>query len=268
VTDSNPSTPAPSAKPPAPAPPASPPLTLSTLGTLVGVVGLTLIGVVLYSQERTIGELQRDLANLRGEQQKLAAELTGRNGAVNAEIDVKGAPALGPADATVTLIEFSDYECPFCIRHFTTTMPEIRKSYIETGKIRYVFKDFPIDSNHPMAIRAHEAAHCAMEQQRFWPLHMKLFSAPGTHTPDQLIARATEAGLDVTRFKACIASGRTDAAIKDSVSLAEQLSADGTPMFFIGTRDLATDRVHVVKVIDGAQPFSAFQQALDELIKP
>lgn len=260
--------PTPPATPP-PATPQPPPVTFGALTALVGIVGLTLIGLVLYSQERSIGELQRELAGLRGEQQKLAAELTGKaGGAVNAEIDIKGAPALGPADATVALIEFSDYECPFCIRHFTQTMPEIRKAYIDTGKIRYVFKDFPIDSNHPMAIRAHEAAHCAMEQQKFWPMHLKLFSAPGTHTPEQLVARATEVGLDVTAFKACIASGRTTPAIRDSVSLAEQLSADGTPMFFVGTRDLTTERVRVVKVIDGAQSFSAFQQALGELIKP
>ncbi len=250
-------------------PPSPPPLTVSAVTALVGLVGLTVIGLVLYSQERSIGELQRDLAGLRGEQQKLAAQLSGAaTGAVNAEIDIKGAPALGGSDATATLIEFSDYECPFCIRHFTQTMPEIRKNYIDTKKIRYVFKDFPIDSNHPMAIRAHEAAHCALEQQKFWPMHVKLFSAPGTHTPDQLVARATEVGLDVTTFKACIASGRTTAAIKESVSLAEQLTADGTPMFFVGTRDLTTERVKVTKVIDGAQPFSAFQQALDGLIKP
>ena len=197
----------------------------------------------------------------------MAAALTGRSGFTPADVDVTGAPALGPATDVVTLIEFSDYECPFCIKHFTQTMPLIQANYIATGRIRYVFKDFPIDENHPMAIRAHEAAHCAMEQDKFWPLHVKLFSPPGTHTPDQLVARATEAGLDITAFKACIASGRTTAAIRASAAIADEMGANGTPAFYLGKRDLATNRVHVVRMLDGAQPYSAFQQALDALLK-
>jgi protein-disulfide isomerase len=259
----------PAARPPAPkAPSAEPaPLTAGHLALLVGVVALTVIAIVLYSQERSIGELVQQVTNLRTEQERLAGQMTSRTGFTPADVDVTGAPALGPADDVVTLIEFSDYECPFCIKHFTQTMPLIQANYIATGKIRYVFKDFPVDANHPMSIRAHEAAHCAMEQQKFWPLHVKLFSAPGTHTPDQLVARATEAGLDVPAFKACIASGRTTAVVRGSVAVAEQLGADGTPAFYLGTRDLSNQHVHVAKMIDGAQPYSAFQQAIDELLK-
>lgn len=254
-------------KPPVAKPGEQAALTGSQVMALLGIVALTVIAIVLYSQERTIDDLAQQVRNLGGEQQRMAAQLTSRSGFTPADIDVAGAPALGPASDVVTLIEFSDYECPFCIKHFTTTMPQLKAAYIDTGKIRYVFKDFPIDENHPMAIRAHEAAHCAMEQDKFWQLHVKLFSAPGTHTPDQLVARATEAGLDIPAFKACIASGRTTAAIRASADVADRLGADGTPSFYLGTRDLATDRVHVVKMLDGAQPFSMFQQALDELLK-
>jgi len=259
----------PASRPPAPkAPSAEPtPLTAGHLALLVGVVALTVIAIVLYSQERSLGDLVQQVASLRSEQERMAGQLTGRTGFTPADVDVTGAPALGPADDVVTLIEFSDYECPFCIKYFTQTLPLIQANYVATGKIRYVFKDFPVDANHPMAIRAHEAAHCGMEQQKFWALHVKLFSAPGTHTPDQLVARATEAGLDVPAFKACIASGRTTAAIRASVAVAEQLGADGTPAFYLGTRDLSNQHVHVVKMIDGAQPYSAFQEAIDELLK-
>ena len=242
-------------------------LTGSQLMALLGIIAFTVVAIVLYSQERTIDELAQLVRNLEMEQQKMAAQMTSRTSFTPADIDVAGAPALGPASDVVTLVEFSDYECPFCIKHFTTTMPQLQASYIATGKIRYVFKDFPIDENHPMAIRAPEAAHCAMEQDKFWQLHVKLFSAPGTHTPDQLVARATEAGLDIPAFKACIASGRTTAAIRASAAVADKLGADGTPSFYLGTRDLSTDRVHVVKMLDGAQPFSAFQSAIDELLK-
>lgn len=255
---------APAAKTPA-AEPA--PLTAGHIALLMGVVALTVVGIVLYSHERSIGELVQQVTNLRSEQERMAGQMTSRTGFTAADIDVTGAPALGPADDVVTLIEFSDYECPFCLKYFTETLPQIQANYIATGKIRYVFKDFPIDANHPISIRAHEAAHCAMEQQKFWALHVKLFSPPGTHTPDQLVARATEAGLDIPAFKACIASGRTTAAIRASVALAEQLGADGTPAFYLGKRDLTNEHVHVVKMIDGAQPYSAFQQALDEVLK-
>lgn len=243
------------------------PLTSTHVAFLLGIVALTVIAIVLYSQERSIDDLTQMVRGLSAEQQKLGAQMSGKNGFTPADIDVSGAPALGPATDVVTLIEFSDYECPFCIKHFTTTMPEIRAAYIDTGKIRYVFKDFPIDENHPMSIRAHEAAHCAMEQDKFWQLHVRLFSAPGTHTPDQLVARATEAGLDIPAFKACIASGRMTAAVRASAAIADKLGADGTPTFFLGTRDLATNQVHVVKMIDGAQPFSSFQSAIDDLLK-
>jgi protein-disulfide isomerase len=260
------SVPAPT-QPAAARPPEPTPLTLGHIAALVGLVVLTVIGIVIYSQEQSIADLTSQVAILRVEQQKMAAQLTSRGGFTPADVDVTGAPALGPAADVVTMIEFSDYECPFCIKHFTQTMPLIQANYIATGKIRYVFKDFPIDENHPMAIRAHEAAHCAMEQDKFWPMHVRLFSAPGTHTPDQLVARATEVGLDTTAFKACIASGRTTAGIRASADLVSGLGASGTPSFYLGKRDIATNKVHVVRMIDGAQPYSTFQQALDDLLK-
>jgi protein-disulfide isomerase len=265
--------PAPPALPPQPAPSAvkpaadPAPLTATHVGLLLGIVALTVIGIVLYSQERSITDLARQVAVQQAEVQRLATQVASHPAFEGADIDVTGAPALGPADDVVTLVEFSDYECPYCIKHFTTTMPQLQAAYIATGKIRYVFKDFPIDENHPMAIRAHEAAHCALEQNKFWALHVKLFSPPGSHTPDQLEARAGEAGLDLPVFKACIASGRTTAAIRASASVADKLGADGTPAFFLGKRDLATQKVHVLKMIDGAQPFSSFQDAIDELLK-
>jgi protein-disulfide isomerase len=235
------------------------------------LIGLGLAAVVLlvYGQNRSVARLDNEVEALKEDQRKLAVglgEVRGGTKAAPVYIDVAGIPAIGPDTAVVTLIEFSDYECPFCIKHFQTTSPQIDANYIRTGKIRYVFRDFPIDDNHPKAIRAHEAAHCADEQHRFWELHPKLFSRPGTHEPAALEARAAEAGLDLTAFRACIAGGATTAAIRASVALAEQLGADGTPAFFIGLRDLATDRVRVVDTLNGAQPYSAFERSLDGAI--
>ena len=147
----------------------------------------------------------------------------------------------------MTLVEFSDYECPFCVRHFQQTMPELEARYIKTGKIRYVFRDFPVDQLHPEAIRAHEAAQCAGEQGKFWDLHTRLFSAAGhAHRAAPRAARA-EAGLDLPAFRTCVASGRTTSAIRANAELAIELGANGTPAFFVGVRDLATNQMKVAQ---------------------
>jgi protein-disulfide isomerase len=178
-------------------------------------------------------------------------------------IDLTGAPALGSESARVGLIEFSDYECPFCIRHFTATMPQIARDLIETGRIRYVFRDFPIAEIHPGSPRAHEAARCANDQGRFWQMHTRLFSAPGTHTDATLETEARAAGLEPSGFLECLASGRHAGDVKASVAEVVGFGASGTPVFFVGTRDLATNHVEVLHVISGAQPFSAFKDAVD-----
>ena len=178
-------------------------------------------------------------------------------------IDVTGAPALGAEEAVVTLIEFSDYECPFCIRHFTTTMPEIARELIDRGQLRYVFRDFPIVSIHPGSPKAHEAARCANDQGKFWQLHTRLFSAPGTHTDAAMTAQAKEAGVDVPSFQECLSSGRHASEVKASVAEILELGANGTPVFFVGIRDRRTNQVDVQRVITGAQPFAAFKEAID-----
>ena len=177
-------------------------------------------------------------------------------------VDVSGAPARGRADQVVTMIEFSDYECPFCIRHFTQTMPLIQKQYIDTGRIRYVFRDFPIDELHPAAIRAHEAARCALEQGKFWELHDRLFSAPGSHGDDALKTRAAEAGLAPGEFASCLSSGRTLDAIRETGAIATGFGATGTPSFFIGRRDLTTNHVKIYQAITGAQSIDVFEKAI------
>jgi protein-disulfide isomerase len=222
---------------------------------LYGVPILCLIAMLLFWNQT-----QRDIATLAENQRQLAADLDAARGLTT--ISVKGAPALGPADQVVTLVEFSDYECPFCIRHFTQTMDEIRTRLIDTGQIRYVFKDFPIDQLHPGAIRAHEASRCAAEQGKFWEMHARMFSAPGTHSDVGLEAHAAQAGLSAPAFAECLASGRTKADIASSISLAADLGATGTPSFFIGLRNPETDDVKIVSAVTGAQPFAAFEKAI------
>ncbi len=208
--------------------------------------------------------LSNDITDLRERQRLLTEEVLSLRG--SAMLDVAGAPARGSETAVLTVVEFSDYECPFCIKYAREILPEVDAAYIATGRVRYVFRDFPIDQLHPEAIRAHEAARCAGEQGRFWDLHYRLFSPPGSHTDAELEARAGEAGVSLPDWRACLASGRTRPAIEASIAAAEQLGATGTPTFFIGLRDPATDSVRVVRGITGAQPFEVFQQTLDAIL--
>lgn len=228
-----------------------------------GAVSFWVYTLPAISLSLTLGlwyQTRQDLATLARGQQQLAADIDAVRGV--STINVAGAPARGPADQVVTLVEFSDYECPFCIRHFTQTMPQIEEQLIRTGRIRYVFRDFPIDQLHPAAIGAHEAAHCAAEQGKFWEMHTRMFSAPGTHTESALEARAVEAGLAAGPFRECLASDRTIADIHKTVQLAIDLGANGTPAFFVGLRDPSTENVKLISTVSGAQPFAAFEKAV------
>jgi protein-disulfide isomerase len=219
---------------------------------------------------RQIGELRSELVSLQNAHRELATQVGGgrRGGsAAGQTLDLAGAPAAGSSSALVALVEYSDYECPFCIRHFTQTMPQIEEKYIKTGKVRYVFRDFPIAQNHPQAIRAHEAALCALEQGKFWDLHRLLFTAPGTHTPPALEDRAKEAGLNADAFRACVASGRHTDEVRKTASLVTSMGATGTPWFFVGVRDPKTDKVRVLRSLGGAQPYEQFAVALDAALK-
>lgn len=207
----------------------------------------------------------RELDELRQSQRDLVAEVAALR--KTPIIDVTGSPALGSEDAVVTLVEFSDYECPFCIRHFTQTMPQLLKNYIATGKVRYVFRDFPVDQLHPQAVRAHAAGRCADEQQRFWEMHARLFSPAGSHTPERLEQHAAAAGLTLDAYRTCVARDATTEAVRRSAAEAQALGANGTPSFFIGLRDRATGQIRVVQAISGAHPYEVFAKALDAVLK-
>src|SRR6185436_16940871 len=155
----------------------------------------------------------KEVETLKAQQAQLAKQIVGgarpqQAKPLPASIDMTGVPFKGLATATVALVEFSDYECPFCIRHFTQVMPEIQKTYIDSNKIRYMFRDFPLDDLHPQSIRAHVAAHCAVEQGKFWDMHIRLFTKAGSHTPEELSGLGKEIGLNPSAFAACVAADK------------------------------------------------------------
>ena len=263
--------PAPDAdNPPAPAPAVRPgagadPIPVdaasrSDRGWLALVIALAAVALAGLGWWRT----SADLTEMRTRHQALADEVAGMRR--TPVMDLTGVPVRGSSNAVVTLIEFSDYECPFCLRHFQQTMPEIEKNYVATGKVLYAFRDWPVDDLHPQAIRAHVAAHCAGEQGKYWDMHARLFSPAGTHTPERLRALAQELGLDLGGFDQCASSDRPAAAIRATSKQAVEFGASGTPVFFIGLRDRATNRVTILRGLAGAQDYAAFAQVLDAVI--
>ena len=227
-------------------------------------VALAVAAVALVVAGITWWQSRHDIEIVRESQRKLIAEVGSlRRTPV---IDLTGAPHLGPAGALVALVEFSDYECPYCLRHFQQTMPKIEANYINSGKIRYAFRDWPVDRLHPEAIRAHETAHCAGEQNKYWDMHRRLFSPAGSHTNERMVTLVRELGLDMSAFARCVREGRATQVIRQTAQQAVDLGATGTPAFFIGRRDPATDQVSVTRAITGAQPYEVFARALDEAL--
>jgi protein-disulfide isomerase len=159
-----------------------------------------------------------------------------------------GAPSTGPADAPVTMVEFTDYQCPYCHRA-QSVVDQVLARY--SGKLRFVHLDFPLDG-HPGAVPAARAARCAAEQGKFWEYHRSLMTAPGSLDAADLARRASALRLDETAFGACLSSGRHDTAIQASLRQGEELGVSGTPAYFVNGR-----------MLSGARPIESFAELID-----
>lgn len=176
------------------------------------------------------------------------------------EVDLGDAFSIGAEDAPLVLVEFTDFQCPFCSRHFAQTFPQIKADYIDTGKVRYVFKDFPLTNIHPQAEKAAEAARCAGEQDAYLVMHELLFTRQdewsGRSDAEGLFVSFAEgAGLDADLFSECLASGRYSEAVSADLEQGIRLGINGTPAFFLNGN-----------YISGAQPFAVFQEAIESLL--
>lgn len=159
-------------------------------------------------------------------------------------------PSLGPADAPITIVEFSDYECPYCRRWHLETFPQLQAAYPE--QLRFVYRDFPISSIHANAIPAAEAAHCAGEQGAFWEFNEKLFSMELGLSARAYQQYAADLGLDQQTFGECIDERRYAEEVQAEFDFAANLGIRSTPTFFINGIALV-----------GAQPFEVFKQVID-----
>ena len=164
------------------------------------------------------------------------------------------AQALGPATAPVTIVEYSDYQCPYC-RRAAPTVERVLKEY--EGKVRFVYRDYPLNF-HPRAVPASVAARCAAEQNKFWDYHNNLMNQQGDLSDADLQKRAEATGLDIAAFSSCYGSQRHNEAIMAAFREGQSYGVTGTPAFFVNGR-----------MVSGAQPFEAFKAIIDdELSRP
>lgn len=164
-------------------------------------------------------------------------------------------PFLGNKDAPITIVEFSDFQCPFCKRFHEQTLEQIKSQYIDTGKVKFVYRDFPLESIHSQAKPAAMAAECAREQNKFWEYHDILFERQQIWSNSGITEfkkYAQELGLNAKKFDECFDSGKyNDEVIKD-MNDAVAAGGRGTPYFIVGNQP-----------VSGAQPFEAFKAVID-----
>lgn len=217
----------------------------------------------LVHVKTTLAGIKKELAQLRQMLSPRSAPPTRPPDAM-ATVGVAGNAMLGNPEAPLTLVEFSDYQCPFCARFHQSTLAALKAEYIDTGKLRYVFRDFPLDQLHPQARKAAEAARCAGEQGRYWEMHDLLFQQQKALEVEQLKAYGRDLGLDALPFEACIAQGRYAAAVQQDVEAGMAAGVRGTPGFFLG-RTRPDDTIQGL-AIKGAQPIAAFRQTIEHLM--
>ncbi len=212
---------------------------------------------------RTLEQLRGQITDFLGNQRQLQSraqlveELKAKSAGVKVMLDpprytVATAsidPVRGPADAPVTIIVFSDYQCPFCAR-VNPTLDRVRKVYGD--KVKIVFKDFPLP-NHLEAPKASEAAHCAGEQAKYWEMHDQIFANQRALKVPELKQYAVGIGLDPAKFNQCLDSGKHAAVVAAGIAQGEKMGVNSTPTLYINGR-----------VLIGAQPFDAFKQIIDE----
>jgi protein-disulfide isomerase len=171
--------------------------------------------------------------------------------------------AVGRSDAPVTIVEFADYQCPFCKRFHANTYAELKKNYIDTGKVRFVSRDLPLEF-HPFAFKAAEAVRCAGDQGKYWELRDALYSSAAPPNDEVIKKSVEDLSLDATSFQACLSGEKYKAEVQKDAADAASLHLNGTPSFVLGKT--AGDKLDGA-VLVGALPFASFDVAIQRVLK-
>ncbi|MCV0431555.1 DsbA family protein [Nitrosopumilus sp.] len=239
-------------------------------GLIIGII--VLVGIAsffagsfttnLNSEQISDEDLEKALSKL--ELKLLQNQLPTKQEAAPVKISADNDPIIGDPNAPITIIEFSDFQCPFCARFHTQTLPTILEEYIDQGKVKLVFRDFPIQSIHPNALPASVAAECANEQGKFREMHDILFEKQNewnnletTQALNMFSQYSTSLQLDEETFDSCLTSGKHIEEIKKDLDDGRNYGVSGTPGFFVGN-----DQIGFVE-LKGAQPFESFKKIIE-----
>jgi protein-disulfide isomerase len=190
------------------------------------------------------------------------AEKTGPPQPSRAKLDLQGFQMLGSKDAPLTLVEFTDYQCPFCRQFHVTTFNELKTNYIDTGKVRFYSRDLPLDAMHPNAMRAAQAARCAADQGQYWKLRDLMGANPDKLDLESLVAAAGNLKMDTKVFRGCVESQKYKEAVQTDVLEAMKIGAEATPTFVLGK---STPQGVDGELIVGAQPYGEFVKSISKL---
>lgn len=189
---------------------------------------------------------------------------------VFAKVSLDDDPYLGdPEKAKVAIVEFSDYECPFCKRYFEETYPQIKKNYVDTGKVVYVFRDYPLSFHNPNATDQAIAGECVQEiggNKKYFDFHSEVFTQTTSNkglSKDKLYDIAEEIGVDSKDFKSCLDSEKYSGEVQDDLNAGANVGIDGTPGFVVGLLNEESNEVDG-KLVVGAQPYQVFEEAIEE----
>ena len=213
-----------------------------------------------------VATLKNDLKTIQEQQREILKRLNELEQAQRPDtVSVKGDPFLGDRGARVAMIEYGDFECPFCGKYMREVYPQIVANYVKTGKVKYYYRDLPL-SMHPHAMPAALAARCAGEQGKYWQMHDSLFADQRALTEPDLESCGQALGLDVAKLGQCIASKKYADRVHKDMSEADEMGVDGTPTFLLGTIGPGGDVVKIEKRVEGVAPYETMQSRLDELL--
>lgn len=255
--------------------------TLTALGTSLAIaIALMTAPAVAQQTNAPVATIGQEIEALKQGQRQILKQLDALQKAIKArpagrkprppfkgaDIKIDEAPSKGAAGAKIALIEFSDYQCPYCRRYTANTMPKVIKNYVDAGKLRYVFRDFPLERLHPAATGAAVAARCAGAQGKYWQMHDRFFANQQALKQRKWQDHATALGLDSKAFNQCMIDEKVEQAVKRDIAAGRKVGVTGTPAFYFGTISADGKTVKATEMIRGARPYGSFKQIIDRLI--
>jgi protein-disulfide isomerase len=225
----------------------------------------------IQALEVTQRELQQQMAILQKQLEELKALIQLRAAGpagpppVTGLVLPPGGATRGNAQARLTMIEYTDFECPFCARYARESYPQIMRDFVDTGRVRYMVRHLPLESIHPSARLAAQAAECARQQGKFWDLHDRLFANPQALGRAELERTAETLGLAMPAFRQCVDSPAAAEVVTRDLEEAMRAGVAATPSFVIGTTQ-PDGSVRALRRLSGAQPYAAFKAALEGLL--